>query len=45
MRETRPLVDYYLRRGLLVRVDAMGSVDEVAERIAGEVAARVREHG
>jgi adenylate kinase len=45
MRDTRPLVDYYLRRGLLVQVDAMGSVEQVTERIAGELAIRVREHG
>ena len=45
LRDTRPLVDYYLRRGLLVQVDAMGSVEQVTERIAGELAARVREHG
>jgi adenylate kinase len=45
MRETRPLVDYYLRRGLLVRVDAMGAIDEVTERIAAELAARVPEYG
>jgi adenylate kinase len=45
LRDTRPLVDYYLRRGLLVQVDAMGSVEQVTERIAGELAARVHEHG
>jgi adenylate kinase len=45
LRDTRPLVDYYLRRGLLVQVDAMGSVEQVTERIAGELAARVQEHG
>lgn len=31
---TRPLLDHYRRRGLLVPIDAVGSVDEVAERIA-----------
>jgi adenylate kinase len=31
--ETAPLVDLYDARGLLVRVDGLGSVDEVAERI------------
>jgi adenylate kinase len=31
--ETEPLVDFYDQRGLLVRVDGLGSVDEVAERI------------
>jgi adenylate kinase len=44
LRDTRPLVDYYLRRGLLVQVDAIGSVEEVTERIATALAARVREH-
>jgi adenylate kinase len=34
-RETGPLLAYYDRKGLLVRVDAAGEVDEVAERIAG----------
>jgi adenylate kinase len=31
--ETAPLVDIYDRRGLLVRVDGLGPVDEVADRI------------
>jgi adenylate kinase len=43
MRETRPLVDYYLRRGLLLQVDGIGSVDEVSERIEAQLAARARE--
>jgi adenylate kinase len=34
-RETGPLLAYYDRQGLLVRVDAAGAADEVAERIAG----------
>jgi len=34
-RETEPLLDYYDRKGLLVRVDAAGEVEEVAERIVG----------
>jgi adenylate kinase len=33
-RETEPLLDHYHREGLLLRVDAHGVVDEVAERIA-----------
>ena len=33
-RETGPLLDYYDRRGLLLRVDALGEVDEVTGRIA-----------
>jgi adenylate kinase len=44
LRDTRPLVDYYLRRGLLVQVDAIGSVEEVTERIATALAARARKH-
>jgi adenylate kinase len=32
-RKTRPLVDYYERRGALVRVDAVGGVEEVTRRI------------
>jgi adenylate kinase len=31
--KTRPLIDYYERRGLLQRVDAIGEVDEVTKRI------------
>ena len=31
--ETAPLVDFYAGRGLLVRVDGLGPVDEVADRI------------
>ncbi|MCI0686171.1 MAG: adenylate kinase, partial [Sporichthyaceae bacterium] len=31
---TRPLLDHYRQRGLLIRIDAAGSIDEVAERIA-----------
>ncbi len=31
--ETAPLVDLYDRRGLLVRVDGMGEVDQVTERL------------
>jgi adenylate kinase len=37
--ETGPLLDYYRRQGLLVRVDAVGEVDEVTERIAEALAA------
>ena len=43
--ETRPLVDYYLGRELLVRVDGIGSVDQVGERIAEGLAARARDRG
>jgi adenylate kinase len=31
--KTRPLVDYYERRGLLLRVDAIGEMDEITKRI------------
>jgi adenylate kinase len=31
--KTRPLIDYYERRGLLARVDAIGEVDEITKRI------------
>jgi len=34
-RQTQPLLDYYAERGKLRRVDGMGSVDEVFERIDG----------
>ena len=44
-RETEPLVDYYRRRGLLVRVDAAYEIDEVTERIAGALAEHVRGSG
>jgi adenylate kinase len=35
--ETAPLVDLYTAQGLLVHVDGVGSVDEVAHRILGVV--------
>jgi len=35
--ETAPVLEWYARRGLLARVDALGTPDEVAERIAGAV--------
>jgi adenylate kinase len=31
---TEPLVTYYRERGVLAEVDGMGSIDEVAARIA-----------
>ncbi|MEJ2287992.1 MAG: adenylate kinase [Deinococcales bacterium] len=34
-RQTQPLLDYYRERNKLHRVDGMGSVDEVSERING----------
>ena len=44
-KETRPLVDYYLRRGLLLEVDGIGSIEQVSERIEERLAARARELG
>ena len=39
--QTAPLVETYEQRGLLIRVDGMGDVDEVSDRIA----AALRERG
>jgi len=39
-RETAPLIAEYGRRGLLVEVDGLGTVDEVTERILAGLAAR-----
>jgi adenylate kinase len=38
--KTRPLVDYYAHRGLLVPVDAIGPVEQVTGRILDALAAR-----
>lgn len=35
---TQPLIDIYTERGLVVRVNGMGSVEEVAERVRSELA-------
>lgn len=35
--QTAPLLDFYGAQGLLVTIDGMGSMDDVADRIAGEV--------
>ena len=40
LRETSPLIDVYRERGLLVEVDGLGDVDEVAERIRTALAER-----
>ena len=40
LRETNPLIAVYESRGLLVEVDGLGAVDEVAERIASALSAR-----
>ena len=31
--QTRPLVDYYQRRGVLVRINAVGPIDAISEEI------------
>jgi hypothetical protein len=31
--QTYPLVDFYRRRGILVRINAVGPVDAISERI------------
>ncbi|CAN5634127.1 adenylate kinase [soil metagenome] len=38
--QTAPLVDIYADRGMLVKIDAIGSVDEVTERITAALAER-----
>ncbi|MBO1740340.1 adenylate kinase [Leifsonia sp. TF02-11] len=40
VRETSPLIDVYRDRGLLVEVDGLGGVDEVAARIRSALAER-----
>jgi adenylate kinase len=40
VRETSPLIDVYRERGLLVPVDGLGAMDEVAERITSALAER-----
>lgn len=40
LRETSPLIDVYRSRGLLVEVDGLGGVDEVATRIRSALADR-----
>jgi adenylate kinase len=44
-RETEPLLDFYGQRGLLVRVEAEGDPDEVAERIAKALERRPSREG
>jgi len=36
-RETGPLIDFYDEQGLLLRVDGVGSVDEVFDRLVGVI--------
>lgn len=40
VRETSPLVDVYRTRGLLVEVDGLGEIDEVAQRVRQALAER-----
>ncbi len=40
VRETSPLIDVYRERGLLLEVDGLGEVDEVAERSRAALAGR-----
>ncbi|MFJ3393479.1 adenylate kinase [Leifsonia aquatica] len=40
VRETSPLVEVYSKRGLLVEVDGLGEIDEVAERVRAALAER-----
>ena len=40
-RETSPLIDVYKQRGIVIEIDALGDVEEVASRIADALA----EHG
>ncbi|MFB6609998.1 adenylate kinase [Agromyces sp. NPDC056379] len=39
-RETAPILDVYRPRGVVVRIDGVGSLDEVTERIFSALAAR-----
>ncbi|WP_090147131.1 adenylate kinase [Leucobacter sp. USHLN154] len=39
--QTAPLIDLFSKRGILVSVDGLGSVDEVSERIAEGLAAQL----
>lgn len=40
LRETAPLIDVYRERGLLVEVDGLGDVDEIARRVRAALAER-----
>jgi adenylate kinase len=40
LRETSPLIDVFRERGLLVEVDGLGDIDEVAQRIRSALAER-----
>ena len=40
LRETTPLIAVYKERGLVIEIDALGAVDDVAERITTALASR-----
>jgi adenylate kinase len=42
-RQTAPLISWYEERSLLARLDAVGSADEVTDRIVSEVDRRQRD--
>lgn len=42
-RETKPLIEVYRERGLLIEVDGLGDIDDVSARIADALAVRVVE--
>ena len=39
--QTAPLIELFTKRGILVSVDGLGGIDEVAERIAGALSAKL----
>lgn len=39
--QTAPLIELFEERGILVRVDGLGGIDEVAERIASALTAKI----
>lgn len=39
--QTAPLIELFTERGILVSVDGLGGIDEVAERIAGALSAKL----
>ncbi len=41
--DTQPTLDYFEARGELIRIDGMGSMDEVTERILGAIKAYYKE--
>lgn len=41
--KTKPLIDYYADRGTLIRIDGMGTIDEVTQRIRDSLEAAIDE--